>query len=86
MLPALFQLAGDGIRNLDLSLSKEFTIREGMLVQIRAEVFNVANLNASLFLTPARAMAVSAEYFPRPVTSARCSSERVFSFETDRLT
>jgi len=77
-------LRGDGIRNLDLSLSKEFTIREGMLVQIRAEVFNVANLQRFAFLTPARAMAVSAEYFPRPVTSARCSSERVFSFETDR--
>jgi len=42
-------LRGDGIRNLDLSLSKEFTIREGMLVQIRAEVFNVANLQRFAF-------------------------------------
>lgn len=36
-------LRGDGIRNLDLSLSKEFTVREGMLLQVRAEVFNAAN-------------------------------------------
>jgi hypothetical protein len=36
-------LRGDGIRNLDLSFSKEFAIREGMLVQVRAEMFNVAN-------------------------------------------
>ena len=36
-------LRGDGIRNLDLSLSKEFTIREGMLLQVRAEMFNAAN-------------------------------------------
>ena len=36
-------LRGDGIRNLDLSLSKEFNVREGMLLQVRAEMFNVAN-------------------------------------------
>ncbi|MGH9502367.1 MAG: TonB-dependent receptor domain-containing protein [Terriglobales bacterium] len=36
-------LRGDGIKNLDLSLSKEFTIKEGMLLQVRAEMFNAAN-------------------------------------------
>ena len=36
-------LRGDGIRNVDLSLSKEFSIRENAKLQIRAEVFNVAN-------------------------------------------
>lgn len=36
-------LRGDGIRNLDASLSKEFTIREGKTVQIRAEMFNAFN-------------------------------------------
>jgi hypothetical protein len=36
-------LRGDGIRNIDMSLSKEFKIREDMLVQVRAEVFNLAN-------------------------------------------
>jgi len=36
-------LRGDGIRNLDMSLSKEFKFREDMLLQVRAEMFNVAN-------------------------------------------
>jgi len=36
-------LRGDGIRNVDMSLSKEFKIRERAQLQIRAEVFNVAN-------------------------------------------
>ena len=36
-------LRGDGIRNVDMSLSKEFHIRENTVVQVRAEAFNVAN-------------------------------------------
>ena len=36
-------LRGDGIRNLDMTLSKEFNVRENVQVQIRAEAFNVAN-------------------------------------------
>jgi hypothetical protein len=36
-------LRGDGIRNIDASLSKEFKIHEDMLLQVRAEMFNVAN-------------------------------------------
>jgi hypothetical protein len=36
-------LRGDGIRNIDMSVSKEFSIRENAKVQVRAEVFNVAN-------------------------------------------
>jgi len=36
-------IRGDGIRNLDLSLSKEFKVREGKLLQVRAETFNAFN-------------------------------------------
>ena len=36
-------LRGDGIRNLDASLSKEFKIHEGQLLQVRAEMFNAFN-------------------------------------------
>ena len=37
------QLRADGIRNLDASLTKEFTIREGKTLQVRAEMFNSFN-------------------------------------------
>jgi hypothetical protein len=36
-------LRGDGIHNLDTSLSKEFKIRENKLLQVRAEMFNAFN-------------------------------------------
>jgi hypothetical protein len=36
-------LRSDGIRNLDASLTKEFTIREGKVLQVRAEMFNAFN-------------------------------------------
>ena len=36
-------LRGPGIHNLDASLSKEFTFRENMKLQIRAEMFNATN-------------------------------------------
>lgn len=36
-------LRGDGIRNVDASLTKEFTIREGKTLQVRAEMFNAFN-------------------------------------------
>jgi hypothetical protein len=36
-------LRGDGIRNLDMSFTKEFKIRERAQLQIRVEMFNVAN-------------------------------------------
>jgi hypothetical protein len=36
-------LRGDGIRNIDTSLSKEFKIHEDKLLQVRAEVFNSFN-------------------------------------------
>ena len=36
-------LRSDGVHNTDLSLSKEFVIREGMKLQIRGEFFNFTN-------------------------------------------
>jgi hypothetical protein len=36
-------LRSDGIHNVDLSVSKEFTIREGMKLQVRGEFFNFTN-------------------------------------------
>jgi hypothetical protein len=36
-------LRSDGIHNTDLSLSKEIKVREGMLLQLRAEFFNFTN-------------------------------------------
>jgi hypothetical protein len=37
------KLRGDGIHNVDLSFSKEFSIREGMKLQLRGEFFNFMN-------------------------------------------
>jgi hypothetical protein len=36
-------LRTDGIRNADVSFSKEFAIRESMKLQVRAEFFNFTN-------------------------------------------
>ena len=36
-------LRSDGIHNVDLSLSKEFVVREGMKLQVRGEFFNFTN-------------------------------------------
>jgi hypothetical protein len=36
-------IRGDGIRNLDISLSKEFKIHEDKVLQVRAETFNAFN-------------------------------------------
>jgi hypothetical protein len=36
-------IRGDGIHNWDLSLMKQFTVHEGMTLQVRAEAFNFTN-------------------------------------------
>jgi hypothetical protein len=42
-------LRGDGIRNLDLSFTKNFAIREHMTLQLRAEFFNFTNTERFAF-------------------------------------
>ena len=41
---------GEGIKNIDLGFFKDFVIREGMKVQLRAEFFNFTN--SVRFATP----------------------------------
>jgi hypothetical protein len=41
--PRHLSVRGDGIRNVDLSLSKEFKIKENAQLQVRAEAFNIFN-------------------------------------------
>ena len=43
MLRGTSPLRGDGVRNVDLSLSKMFKIKEDKQLQIRAEAFNIFN-------------------------------------------
>jgi hypothetical protein len=42
-------LRGDGIHNTDVTFSKEFTVREGMTLQLRAEFFNFTNTERFAF-------------------------------------
>jgi hypothetical protein len=41
--PRHLSVRGDGIRNVDMSLSKAFKIKESMQLQIRAEAYNIFN-------------------------------------------
>ncbi len=41
--PRHLSVRGDGIRNVDMSLSKAFKVKEDMELQIRAEAFNIFN-------------------------------------------
>jgi hypothetical protein len=34
---------GEGIKNIDMGLFKDFTVREGMKLELRGEFFNVTN-------------------------------------------
>jgi len=42
-------LRGDGIKNIDLSFTKQFAIRENMKLQLRAEFFNFTNTERFAF-------------------------------------
>ena len=65
-------LRGPGIRNLDLSFSKEFTVHEDMKLQIRAETFNATN--TPRFAVPATGW--GSENFGT-VTSSRGNSRKM---------
>jgi Carboxypeptidase regulatory-like domain/TonB dependent receptor len=66
------QLRTDGINNADLSFMKEFTIREGMTLQIRGEFFNLTN--TPRFGYPD--LAVGDETFGQVTTTASGSTPR----------
>jgi hypothetical protein len=42
-------LRGEGVKNLDMSFTKEFKVRERAQLQVRAEMFNVANHQRFMF-------------------------------------
>ncbi|HMK23876.1 MAG TPA: TonB-dependent receptor, partial [Terriglobales bacterium] len=56
-------LRGEGIHNLDMSITKEFHIRERAQLQIRAEMYNVANHQRFAFPDPASGDGTFGEIF-----------------------
>jgi hypothetical protein len=55
-------LDGPAFKNLDFSLFKNFSIRESMRVQFRAELFNA--FNSPNFNAPSRTLSASTQYLP----------------------
>jgi hypothetical protein len=64
-------LTGPGLSELDLSVAKSTTIREGLRAQFRAEFFNV--LNHSNFTTPNPVVYSSGPTPKAPTTEAQVS-------------
>jgi hypothetical protein len=81
--------AGPGVHNLDARISRDFTIREGLKVEVLAEAFNLANhqnilsvnTNLSSYLTPAQcghANGCIAPYTGVPFGSASSTNSTLF--------
>jgi hypothetical protein len=69
-------LRGDGIRNLDLSFTKEFTIKEQKTLQLRAEFFNFTNTERFAFPD----VGVGSATFGEVTSSATGFTPRVMQF------
>jgi hypothetical protein len=69
-------LRGDGIRNLDLSFIKEFTIKEQKTLQLRAEFFNFTNTERFAFPD----VGVGSATFGEVTSSAPGFTPRVMQF------
>jgi hypothetical protein len=70
------QLRGDGIHNMDLSFSKEFTLRENMKLQLRGEFFNFTNTPRFAFPD----LAVGSATFGQVTSTAMGSTPRHTQF------
>jgi hypothetical protein len=69
-------LRGDGIHNLDLSFTKQFTIKESKTLQLRGEFFNFTNTERFAFPD----LGVGSATFGDVTSSAPGFSPRVFQF------
>jgi hypothetical protein len=69
-------LRGDGIRNVDLSFTKEFTIKEQKTLQLRAEFFNFTNTERFAFPD----VGVGSATFGEVTSSASGFTPRVMQF------
>jgi len=69
-------LRGDGIHNLDLSFTKQFTIRESKTLQLRGEFFNFTNSERFAFPD----LGVGSATFGDVTASAPGSTPRIFQF------
>jgi hypothetical protein len=69
-------LRGDGIHNIDLSFTKEFTIKERMTLQLRGEFFNFTNTERFAFPD----VGVGSATFGDVTSSAPGSTPRIAQF------
>jgi len=67
-----FTISGPNVMNVDLSLSRNFKIRERGTITFRAEAFNLAN--STMFSLPAASTALNSPSFGRIIPQAQSSA------------